>query len=242
MESHISYGLKKIYREIPNDLIHAAHLSGGAMYNGAASVESRVVEDVIRGVVMTDINVVSGTVKDIDLFGLPTRDIEHGISITVPKSLREGRDITSAMSASYGYNTLEPSTLGDPTHEGTSEVYLIGPNTIGIKGFWRRQRITVRVMLEHASGLENMPNTSKRHFGNMCVSAEKGFVYNTLVINASLAVNTGGSTGGAFREVLDSYSDAYEIYNEEHLPKWRKLSIMGDKRQYHRYSGIFISK
>ena len=50
----------------------------------------------------------------------------------------------------------------------------------------------------------------------------------------------GGAELGRFREVIDSYSDAEEQYQDYLLNTWQKVAFMNDRESYERFTKMMI--
>lgn len=79
-------------------------------------------------------------------------------------------------------------------------------------------------------------------FGKLCVYACKMYIYNQHIIDIDTAELHGGLELGRFKEIIESYSEAYDLYQEYYNDKWRKIQFMGDEVRHTRFLKSLIGR
>ncbi len=127
---------------------------------------------------------------------------------------------------------IQRATTGVET-TGSAYVELIGPNTILvndiniISGF-----TTVRCTLTYDKLFNEIKPAYRKQLADLSVLAAKAHIYNQLIIDVDEGVIRSGKTIGAFKQILDNYSDAMQMYDEMLATTIRKMTILNDTEQY----------
>ena len=101
-------------------------------------------------------------------------------------------------------------------------------------------QLYLRCFLENDADFNNLRSTILQRFSEMCLLAVKAYIYNTLKIKIDQGQMVGGINVGAFREVVDSYSDAHQMYHDFLLNKWKRLAIFNDPMAKKRHVRILM--
>ena len=235
MNSIFKYGTSRIIAEIPPQILEKAFNAhpqyGAGLFKSRAEI---IADEVIRKRVTVDCNVVGGEQRSISLDGVKARRVADALIYTIPLKKTGGRHIITAM-------TLETSEGGDANVAGgildavsgpetlnSSRVELVGPNTIAVSSVIPGIGMFLRCMLSNDPELSNFSQKSYLAFGELCVLAAKATIYNKLFITLGESGSNGGNTNAATQSVIDSYSDATELYNEFLNKRWRKISMYAD--------------
>jgi len=247
MGTHIDYALNRIYQEIPKELLADAHTASEGTGFDYSSLESRIIRDTINGILTPDLNIASGDVETLDITGLPRREFQTGTAIFIPPRIRQGRDITEVFTLEYGYSSEYGGNTGgmvsgSPNYQGSTAVYMPVPNTIASPKRIPYIHIGLRCRMENDAEMRNMANSTKLLYGDMAVLAEKGFIHKELSLNSTYMYMNGGASSGKKREIIDSYSDSFELLRTTHLKRWRKITIMANKDQHYALTGLRISR
>lgn len=218
------------------------------------SVDSNIRKEVIEGRVAIDVNLCSGVETVISLGSLtPERIDAWNLIYRIPDKLTGGRSITAVYSVNYGIGYHTQAGIGS-MHRGSSitdataavmmasspipdtsspYVALVGDNTILINDAQAiSQTLWLRCMLTHEPNFANIKPAYYRKFAEMVVLATKAMVYNKLVIALDEGQIKAGSNIGRFREIVDNYADANQLYKEFLHDKWRVSSTMNDVEKY----------
>ncbi len=165
------------------------------------------------------------------------------------RTINKVHEVLYGMQSGYGagnYGPLSPqgnkmshvmrdisrAAFGAPT-TGTAYVELIGPNTILINDSNALSSFAyVRCTLSFDDTFSEIKPVYRNSFAEVAVAAAKAFVYNTLVIDVDEGVIRSGKTMGRFREILDSYSDSLQVYDDLMDTKMRKIMILNDTEEY----------
>lgn len=216
------------------------------------SIDDQIRTRIIDGFIALDLDTFAGT-EDLILLSLATREAYDPWNVIYRFDSRVlgGRTINKVHEVLYGiqsgfgtgnYGPLHPqsskfanvtkeiamATSGSP-NTGTAYVELIGPNTIlvndvnALTGY-----ASVRCTLSYDKAFNEIKPVYRRDFSELAVAAAKAYIYNQLVIDIDEGVIRSGKTVGRFREILDQYSDATQIYNDLIDGKMRKIVLMND--------------
>lgn len=237
MSTFIEYGLDRVYREIPLELLSLAfNVTNWEYTTNRTSMEANIRGKVIESMVLPDLNLVCSNVAEIPLYGLQWEYVNGGIRIHVPKSLTNGRNIISVLSIEQISRGVEGYqwTEGRPSSTGLADVYLVAPNTVFVTSNVTGIHTYLRCNLENEDNLGNLAPRAKIDFGALCVLATKSQIYTKLAINISIDSMTGGRVDGNIRSLIDEYADANEMYIELLNIKMRKISFMSDRKQHNR--------
>ena len=230
--------------------------------------EEELTRIVIRGRVMVDCDLVGGTEVYIPLWDVPSQVLATDRLATIyhiPKNKTQGRTITSVLSLSYvngasasfmnASNSFDPCTVTDlnlaaqammNAMQGlpipsNAKVQLIGENTVMIRdNTMAAGSGLLRCILANDENLSHIQPRSIPSFSKLCELAVKSYIYNQYIITMDKGRLEGGAELGRFREVIDSYSDAEEQYQDYLLNTWQKVAFMNDRESYERFTKMMI--
>ena len=260
----LSYTLDKIKFSIPRPVLNNTFFDQlRDWHRSPESLDSKMLNKVIRPRVLVDIDICGGEELMVPLDNLSSLyQDDYCIVFEIPPAKIKNRRILSTLSVSYlpysssgssdiyGMTTGMFTPLNDTVGAGlrvglsvsnapsaaTASVELVGENTIMIKD---RIRIVHPFMLRCRVGNEeNLSNLSTRyykHFADLTILAIKSYIYNNQFITIDEAKLSGGQELGTFKSIVESYSDAEEMYNTYLHEKWRKISIMNDPNAHTRF-------
>ena len=234
----LEYGVSKIRQSIPELIINQAFAPTGWQYAlERISIDGAIRRSVMEAIVLTDCNIVGGQVVEIPLRNATFDYLSNGIRIAVPTDRTMGRNISSVLSLELSPHNAVPGPIdqGIPSSSGTSEVYLVAPNTIFTPmATMSPLQAFLRCTLDNDPNFANISQKSLYVFGELCVLAAKFYVYNKLAINMTLGHLGGNQVDGQMRSIIDGYADAQELYSELLTKRWRKITIMQDTKQHNR--------
>lgn len=262
--------LDRIQLSIPPEVLQQAFKDDIQNWRTApVSLQDRIMEKVIRHRVLKDANLVGGqeviiTLEDIS----PKYSDNISVIYEIPPQRTNGREILSILSIGYmplmstfstianGVGTLNPSMMTDLGSSGqrladsTSNipivsnalVDLIGYNTILIRDSVRvSNAYQARCMIANENNMGNINPRSHLTFAKLCILAVKAYIYNHMIVRIDQAYLSGGQELGAFKSIVESYSDAEDQYETFLKEVWRRVAFMNDSPAYKRLITLQIN-
>ena len=254
---------KKIFttikNRIPNEILNLVFLTRPHYYsnNVPNTIDNAIDTLVFKPIVLLDLNIVGGIETVIDISKCDIQDytnLEYAnySVITVPYSLTNGRSILSPLSLTFmpaNSNMMGGSDNGllnsaeamlnhmDPISTGyvTSNLELIGPNTILVRDNMFYSTGYLRVTIENEDNLRNLHPKSAIHIAKLTLEAVKGYIYNKMVIEIDKGYVYAGHELNKFSEIIEKYEDAWEKYDElleEIIPK---IMFINNDEAYSRF-------
>lgn len=223
----------------------------------ALNIDAIIREKVIDARVRVDCNLVGGTQLDIPLRGLRPEQVplpsgspySWALIYRIPMMLTQNRIITrvlwiantiSPISGTYTYASWNGSSLANAAmgvmqsqapipSMSTARVDLIATNTVMISDTnqWPYD-CALRCFVENDKDMSELPVGAYRFFAKLCVYAIKAYIYNTLIIKINSAELQNGLELGRFKEVVEGYADANELYTEFLSTEWREVAAYAD--------------
>ena len=92
----------------------------------------------------------------------------------------------------------------------------------------------LRCLLANDENFSHLQIRSIPYFTRLCELATKAYIYNEYTIKMDKGRIEGGAEIGRFREIVDGYADAEEMYQEYLLNTWQKVSFMNDRESFER--------
>lgn len=247
----IDHALKSISQQIPKEVLEKAFIPMVSYTTSIPiTVDARIRDLVINNKVFPDINIIGGTHITVPLSGLPTEQIEsNAFVVRIPKERTQGRSIVSVLSLAMGGVVTEGmmvnplgsvpdsqsatqqmlnSTASIP-YISEAQLSLLAENVVLIQGMsFAPTGLWLRCEVENDANLNNLKRRSYFAFSKLCVMACKSWIYNNMVIPMGNAFYEGGVNLGKLADIVESYSDAEEQYQEFLLTKWAKVSKLND--------------
>lgn len=230
--------------------------------------EEQIRNIVIRSRVMVDCDLVGGTEVLIPLWDIPSQTLSTDRLVTVyriPKEKSQGRTITSVLSLSYmngpasmymnastSFNECSITDVGlagkammDAASSlpipSSAKVQLIGENVVMVKDTVLSSGTgLLRCILANDENMSHIQIRSIPYFTKLCELATKAYVYNNYSITLNQGRIEGGAEIGRFREIVDSYADAEEMYQDYLLNTWQKVAFMNDRESFERHIRTMI--
>lgn len=262
MSNAIARAIATIKRKIPPEILrfsfqpHYQYLA-----NTPTSIDHEIEHQVLRPRVLMDCDLVGGTEETIRTNRMRIERTPDSYSILyVPKEITSGRTITQALFLSYisagagidsmgihGFNPCSLTPMSSlaaglmTTHApqgvaGTSRLEVIGENVILVKeNLIVPSSGSLRCILSNDPELNNLSVRSYVMFCELATLATKAHIYNTNIVKIDEGVAHFGKNIGAFRQVIESYSDAEEMYIEMLRKKWQKIAFMNDRDSMSRF-------
>jgi hypothetical protein len=242
------------------DILNIAFAEYNAYNNKIISLDEKIMTGVIRPRVLTDANIVGGihTVVDLNKCQITYLNNREFI-VDVPKSLTNGKSVITALSLvsnviysnTTAYSEMQAplssannmmNNLGTENVVQTARLEMIGDNTILVQDpTIHLINSSMRCIVENMDNLENINPRSYVEFGKLCVLAAKAHIYNTTIIKLDKGYIYSGHELGIIKDLVDSYSDANELYMEHLKTVWGKVAFMNNSDSMDRYIKSMIS-
>lgn len=234
----------------------------------AINYEEQITNLVIRSRVMVDCDLVGGTEVFIPLWEVPSQTLATDRLVTVyniPLEKTQGRTITSVLSLSYingptasymnATQAFDPCSVTDVGLAGkammdagsslpmpsSAKVQLIGHNVVMVKDTIVTSGLgLLRCILANDESFSHLQIRSIPYFSRLVELAVKSYIYNNYTITLDRARIEGGAEIGRFKEIVDGYADAEEMYQDYLLNTWQKTAFMNDRESFERFMKTMI--
>lgn len=220
------------------------------------SLDTMIREKVIDARVMVDCNLLGGTQVELPLAGVTPEQVDTYKTIyRIPMSLTQNRAISRVLSI-----TISASTMLNSSYQGvegysqileaakgmmnaqagipvvsTASIRLIAENTVLVSDYLSLPRTSfLRCYLESDSEYSQLNAQTYPHFCHLVELAVKAYIYNRGRIRVGMGQLVGGMELGVFRETIESYADANELYKQFIKEVWTKVMVMDDPRSKER--------
>ena len=254
----VRYALANVKRIIPMDILRTVFTPVVNGYRDAMmDLDEQLMALVIRPHVLVDCNLVGGTEVFIPLDGIPVyRQNDYTSIYRIPKDKTQGRSIMSVMNitfsdptkvSSYGVAAGDQNTfmlqgaqavmdaMGTIPVTSTAYVQLIGENVVMVRDtVVLPANIYLRCQLANNENMSHIQLRSFRPFAKLVEYAVKSYVFSQYIIQMDKGQLFGGQTIGRFKEVVDSWADAEELYQTFLTEKWTKIALMNDRESWTR--------
>lgn len=264
MNNAISYAIERVERLIPSPLLRQTFISNLQHRTRiAVSINSRILEEVIQKRVLPDINIIGGRTVFIPIDKCVVK--ERGLNFSVyyvPKELTGGLSITSVHELNYGgsFGLIDSPLLGTGSNAGdaaqqqvdalsgipfTSEgrTALLNDNTFMVEGAPNLGMTnSIRVVLEYDTALTGLNARSLHDFAKLVTLAVKAYVYTHNVMAIDMGQVKAGAMLGTYREIVDSYSDANDEYDEYLTTHWAKVDKLNDVETRRRLINLAVGR
>jgi len=255
----LSKCIDEVKFRIPRAILEAVFIKRAQQWRlTPASLDEHILNEVVRPRVLVDCNLVGGTEVFIPLDGVPLeRSNDYTTVYRIPKDKTQGRSIMSVLNitfsdptkvSSYGvaagaHNSIMMQAgqavmdaMGNMPVTSTAYVQLIGENVVMVRDtVVLPANIYLRCLLENDENMSHLQLKSYRDFSKLVEYAVKAYIYNEYVIPMDMGELYGGQALGRFKEIIDSYADAEELYQNFLTEKWQKISLMNDREQWTRF-------
>lgn len=241
----LTKAMSEIKFNIPPEVLQIGFVENFSRVNHVLSLDERIKNSVIRARVMVDANLNGGVAVRIPLDRCMYNEIRRGEwIITVPRELTQGKSIVSVLSmVSFGsYYSNWPTSNQSPLQAAathlmnavttenvvqTARLELIGDNVILVEDpSVNIFNAVLRCNLEYSSDMNEL---NPRHYGSfakLCVLGVKSYIYNNCKVKLDQGYVYGGHELGSISEIIDSYSDAEEMYQEHLKLNFKKIAYM----------------
>lgn len=226
--------------------------------NQPTTVADQIKHQVFYARMYVDMKIVGGTEMLIQLDTLEYEQVDQYKRIYwIPKSVTNGRNIVSVKNmtygnlstgSSYGQNaSISNSTLlqggqamfdahGAIPNISTSRVELIGPETVMVSdNRLIPSNVFLRCVLDYDRELSDINIRLIHKLSKGLLFAVKAYIYRTMIVEMDVGQLYAGQQLGAFKQIIDSYADAEENYQQYVRETLQKLLMMNDNDQMHRH-------
>lgn len=265
MENPITYAIGRIKFAIPRQILEEAFIEKGRhRYRESRSIDSFIREKVIDARVAADIELLGSTFIQIPVQPSWISNQGNGeYIIRVPMTATQGRVITRVTSVEIGngntaglsnytsYNTnamlnaarkVLDAAMPTPI-TGTPHVELLDNNVIYVTDIMSSSfNLWVNCYLSADENFNNLTKPAWIHFAQLCILACKAYIWTELSVKMDMAHLSGGQELGVFKDIVDNYSDAEEMYMEYFTERWKKVSIMADPKSKERFLRRLVGK
>jgi|SRR6185312_1551251 len=254
----VRYALANVKRIIPMDILRTVFTPVEQGYRDAfMDLDEQLMSLVVRPHVLVDCNLVGGTEVFIPLDGIPAyRQNDYTSIYRIPKDKTQGRSIMSVMNitfsdptkvSSYGVAAGDQNTfmlqgtqavmdaMGSMPVTSTAYVQLIGENVVMVRDtVVLPANIYLRCILANDENMSHIQLRSYRSFAKLVELAVKSFIFSQYTIQMDKGQLYGGQNLGRFREIVDGWADAEELYQTHLTEKWAKTALMNDRESWTR--------
>lgn len=140
-----------------------------------------------------------------------------------------GSPITTAITNLYNVGNNLPVI-------SSAVIEIIGENVVHVRNLPIGVKVGMALICVVAND-ENMSNIQPRSvydFKKLCVLATKAYIYNKLIVNLDVGEFKAGASLGVIKSIVESYSDAAQMYDDMLRQKWVKIAYTNDKLKYSR--------
>lgn len=224
----------------------------------SVSIDTQIRNLVIRPRVFVDCNLAGGKEIKVPLNGLTPDFVNQFTTVyRIPKERTQGRSIMSVLNVTYtdpnmqagfggSFGDCGVSAVGSMTtalmnasapipNVSTSSISIIGENVIEVLDSQRLPAYGyLRCIIAHDENMSHLPPRSYRSFCKLVEYAVKAYIFNNYVVEMDMAELSGGVALGRFKEIVDGYQDANELYETYRIEKWDKIAKMVDRDSFDR--------
>lgn len=227
---------------------------------GVRNLESIMKSIIIDQIIRPDADTVGGRELKLDVEHLSPMIYENdGIALKIPMEMTNGVAITSCrwaafmrqdlnmsgygMTSGYTNNTMVGGSIAgvgsnimnasspDPI-TGTAECHVApgGDNIVFVKCRNRQKIYWLMVDTAFDEMFNQIHPKSFQFFAESCLLATKAYIYTKLVVELDEGKISAGSEIGAFKNIIDGYSDANKSYNEHLRETMEVVYMLNDPR------------
>ncbi len=263
--SAINKALSHVKYVIPREILQVVFINRLYKYSiNPISIDESILTQVIRPRVLVDCNLIGGQEAYISLDGVPQeRTNDYTVVFRIPKERTDGRSINSVLNitmtdptrlSSYTMTNQCQSTplmlmgqsvldaLGPAPITSTAYVQLIAENTVMCRdSFILPANSYLRCILAMDDDMNHIQLRSYPVISKLVEFAVKSYIYHKYVIEMDVGELQGGHNIGRFKEIIDSYADAEENYQDYLTNVVQKVMLMNDTTSYSRLLKLLIS-
>lgn len=256
--------LTEVKFRIPPEVLHTVFVKRVERWRDTPkSIDEQIMALVLRPRVIIDCNLVGGREIWICLDGMRTGGDELYQSVyRIPKSRTNGASILSVLNVSFadpsrisaagvaanGQNNMMlqggqavMDAMGMIPQTSTARISLIGENIILIEDVMTMPaNAYLRCIVANDEEMSNIQLRSYHHFAKLVEYAVKSYIYNTYIVDLDVGELRGGQQLGRIKEIIDTYADSEQNYQDYLREKWTKVAYMNDRERYTRTLRMMI--
>ncbi len=222
------------------------------------SVEEQIKNLVIKPKVLVDCDVVSGTKVYISTSDIAREFTDQfTVIFRIPKDKTQGRSITNVLGIGYlETNSYSQSSITNQMNEcsvnvitenalaifdannsipisSSAECSLIAENTVMVKDtMYIKPNGYLWCELANAQDMANLNIRSLLHFSHLCKLATKAYIYTQYIVQMDEGEIFAGHDLGAFKNIIETYSEADNEYHEYLRTTWSAVAWMNDTKAH----------
>jgi hypothetical protein len=249
---------------IPRPILDTVFVKRHTNYRTAApSLDEQVLNSVIRPRVYVDTNLVGGAEVLVSLTGLQGEEVSTTDMVyRIPKKLTQNRTIMSVLNVTY-VDANSMAAAGQYANSGvsaeqsmaqalldavsplplisTARVTIIGENVVLIRDSIRvPSNSYLRCIVAHDEAMSHIQPRSYKAFCKLVEYAVKSYIYNEYIIELDMGELRGGHNLGKFKDKIEEYSEAEELYDTYLREKWQKIAFQNDRESHNRFLKLII--
>lgn len=263
--SAINYAISKIRQEIPAPILEQSFF---ALQNHRTRIpitlETRIQDEVVQKMVLPDINVIGGTtifipldmcriieqINQYTVFHIPPQATDNRQITSVLEMVTPGTGIGNGMYVGGGNSSqigsaasqqLQSMKTMTPMTEGRT--MLLNSNTVMIEGpYYHSPSCMLKAVVGHDNGLSSIDHRNYLAFAELVVLATKAYIYTLNLVSMNEGYIQGGAQLGVYKDVIDSYSDALDMYHERLKTKWAIVDKLNDHVTRHALVTLMVGR
>ena len=233
----MSYGVSIIERKIPREILDLVFSK-----RGVYSLEHMIEMNILRGMLAVDLNLLRGVELVVPIDKCLVHTETDGAYIEIPQDILKGRKIVSVLSlASTAYMSRQHggldgamekmgmNTIGGYYGFANTDMEIVSDSEIWVDNFTYSGGMTLRIVVEYSSRLHEINPRSNVHLIKVFELAAKYYIYTKLIIKLNNGELYHGASLDTIKEIVDSYSEAGDEYNEHLITVVSKILFMNDR-------------
>lgn len=124
----------------------------------------------------------------------------------------------------------------------TAQVRLIGENVVLVEDNIRPSNAWLRCKVSSDEEFSHLNPRAWLSFSHLCVLATKAHIYNKYIIQMGDAELKVGFDLGVFKQIVEGYADADEMYLEYLQTQWMAKQFMNDRHAFNRFIKGMVGK
>lgn len=252
MTTAVSYAIDHVKFVIPRPILEKVFLQRSVWARAQPmTIDAHIFNEVIRARVLPACDMIGGTEVYIDLGDVPMERVDLYTTVyRIPKEKTQGRSIMNVLNITFSdptgvTNMSNPlgcqntemlnagqavmNAMGTLPITSTSQIQLIGDNVVLVRDVTQMPaNLYLRCTIAYDETMANLQPRSYRYFAKLTEYAVKAYVYNEYIIQMDVGELHGGQQLGRFKEIIDGYSEAEELYQTYLYEKMGKIFRLND--------------
>lgn len=251
--SAIDSAIQKVIRSIPRPILKAGLFTSEELTFGLpTTIEDAIYSKVIGPFVIPKLSEF-GQLREIPLTGVPWESIKSNVRVyRIPEESTDFRPIVSAHIAGSNivdgrYHTPPQTQFYQANHSSvlnraaritraeqpqaritTAEVRVLAPYTVQIKEPYHfRNELTLYARVRISEDLNEIKPAFYEVIAKLVLYATKQYIYNNLILAMGSMRLEHGKDFSEFKNIVDSYSDAGDMF-DDHLPLCSRCLAFND--------------